>query len=295
MITPPALRPGDTIHVVAPSSPFDRTLVLRGMGWLGERYHVRWDPTLFDRSGFLAGSDERRERELCSALAAPDVRAIVAARGGYGLTRIAHRIDFTRLRASPRWIVGFSDITALHVEAARVGVASIHGENVAGLGRGDAHARSEWITALEAPCVPRTLGGTDSWRGGSAEGLLTGGNLTLLFTCAAAGRLALPDDCILALEDVSETAYRVDRMLHALIAGGALRKVSGIALGDFEDCGAGRHGVPVESVLRDGLSRLGVPVVAGLPFGHGRRNAPLSFGRKARLDADRCELIQSVD
>src|SRR5262245_40381294 len=117
MLVPPALRPGDRIRIVAPSGPFDRALVLRGMAWLAKRYRTEWDRRMFERTGFLAGSDERRCAELCSALEAPDVRAIVAARGGYGLTRIAHLCDFGALYDSPKWIVGFSDITVLHVEA----------------------------------------------------------------------------------------------------------------------------------------------------------------------------------
>jgi muramoyltetrapeptide carboxypeptidase len=295
MLVPPALRPGDVVHVVAPSSPFDRALVLRGMGWLGERYRVRWDRTLFDRHGLFAGTDNRRLDELSRALAAPSVRAIVAARGGYGLTRIAHQLDFAEFRRSPKWIVGFSDITALHVEATRLGIASIHAENVAGLGRGDAHARAQWISALEYPNQPRVLRGTECWRSGTAEGVLAGGNLTLLFTCAAAGRLALPSPCILALEDVSEAAYRIDRMLSALAAGGALAPVRAVVLGDFEDCGPGKSGIPVRSVLEDCLGSLGVPILAGLPFGHGRHNAPLAFGRRACVDASKGELTQCLD
>lgn len=294
MLVPPALRPGDVVHVVAPSSPFDRALVLRGMGFLRSRYRVRWLPSMFERTGFLAGSDQRRIDEIQAALSAADVRAIVAARGGYGLTRIAHRLELEPLRADPKWIVGYSDITALHVEAMRVGVASIHGENVAGLGRGDAQGRAAWVQALESPATPRRLRGTAAWCDGSAEGTLFGGNLTLLFTCAAAGRLRLPDPCVLAIEDVSETSYRIDRMLSALVASGQLSTVTAIVVGDFEDCSAGRHAVPTRAVIEDRLGGLAVPILAGVPFGHGRHNAPLAFGQRARVDATRGELVQCL-
>lgn len=249
---------------------------------------------MFERQGFLAGDDDRRLAELSAALAAPDVAAVLAARGGYGLTRIAHRLDLAGTLTRPKWIVGFSDVTALHVEALRAGVASLHAENVAGLGRADARARDSWIRALESPTEPRALRGTEAWRAGCAEGILFGGNLTLLFTCAAAGRLTLPRPCILALEDVGETSYRIDRMLSALRAGGAFAPVSGIVLGDFEDCSAGRYGVPVERVLQDCLGALGVPILAGLPFGHARHNAPLVFGLRARVDTARRELVQCL-
>jgi muramoyltetrapeptide carboxypeptidase len=249
---------------------------------------------MFDRTGFLAGTDDRRFDELSCALAARDVGAVVAARGGYGLTRIAHRLDLDPVHAHPKWIVGFSDITALHVEAMRAGIASIHGENIAGLGRGDDHGRAAWVQALETPCTPRVLRGTEAWRAGAADGVLFGGNLTLLFTCAAAGRLKLPAPCVLALEDVSEAAYRIDRMLSALLASGALASVSAVAVGDFDDCGPGRHGVPTRTVLEERLGALGVPILAGLPFGHGRHNAPLAFGQRAHIDTARGELVQCL-
>src|SRR4051812_15928815 len=138
---------------------------------------------MFERDGFLAGSDERRRDELSRALEAPHVAAIIAARGGYGITRIASEVDFGALRRSPKWLIGFSDVTALHVEALSVGVASLHAHHAAGLGRGDAHAREHWRAALESPLAPRTLGGL-ALLPGRVRGPLVGGNLTVLFTCA---------------------------------------------------------------------------------------------------------------
>lgn len=285
IVIPPALRPGAALRVIAPASPFDRTLALRGMAFLGERYRVQFDWSLFERDGFLAGSDARRRAELQAALAAPDVAAIVAARGGYGVTRIAAAVDFSVLRDAPKWLIGFSDITALHVEAQAVGVASLHAHHAAGLGRGDAHARERWIAALEQPLASRTLHGK-TLRSGRAHGPLAGGNLTVLFTCAVTGRWRLPEGAILALEDVTESSYRVDRMLSALRLGGHLRGVAGVALGGFTDCPPGPHRVPVESVLAREMEALGVPVVSGLPFGHDLPNHPLLLGAEAELDAD---------
>jgi muramoyltetrapeptide carboxypeptidase len=284
-VIPPALRPGATVRVIAPASPFDRTLALCGMAFLGERYRVQFDWRIFERDGFLAGSDARRRDELAAALAAPEVGAVIAARGGYGITRIASDVDFGVLQRSPKWLIGFSDVTALHVEAQAVGVASLHAHHAAGLGRGDAHARRHWLEALEQPLAARTLRGR-SLRAGRVRGPLVGGNLTVLFTCAVTGRWRPPDGAILALEDVTESSYRIDRMLSALRLGGHLRGIAGVALGGFTDCPSGPHGVPVERVLERELAALDVPVVAGLPFGHDLPNQPLLLGAEAELDAD---------
>ena len=288
---PPALRPRDTIRVIAPSGPFDRTLCLVGAGFLGRRYRVDFDWTMFERTGFFAGSDPRRRAELDAAIAAPEVRAIVAARGGYGLTRIVHAASLAPLLRDPKWVVGFSDVTALHVECARLGLASIHAHNCAGLGRGDANARAAIVDVLEHPTRPRSFHALETWHGGSAEGRLFGGNLTVLFTLAAAGRLYVPDGAVLFLEDVTESAYRLDRMLSALMVGGALDRVAAVAVGELTDCPTGPHGVPAEVAVRLRLADLGVPVVAGVPAGHGLQNAPLVLGAPARVAEGRLDLF----
>jgi muramoyltetrapeptide carboxypeptidase len=272
------------VAVIAPSGPFDRTLVFRGLGFLRQRYQVVFDRRIFERSGYLAGTDERRLAELDSRLQDPTLDAVITARGGYGLTRIAHRADFSALRSAPKWLVGFSDATVLHLEALGVGVASLHAHNVAGLGRGDEGTRAAFVAALEAPREKRVLSGLHSLQPGVAKGPLVAANLTLLFTAAAAGRLALPAGALLAIEDVTEQAYRVDRMLTALRNGGHLDAVAGVVAGEFTDCGPS-HGVSVADVLQSCLGDLDVPVATGLGFGHGRHNAPLPVGLPATLDA----------
>jgi muramoyltetrapeptide carboxypeptidase len=286
VIVPPKLAQGDRVWVVAPSGPFERTLVLRGLGFLSERYDVRFGEGIFSRQGYLAGSDDRRFAELTLALSDPETKAVLAARGGYGLARIVSALDVARLRDHPVWIAGFSDITALHVEAQRAGVASLHADNVAGLGRGDLPARERFVAALEDPHAERSIGGLDVWRGGVVTGPLTGGNLTLLFTAAASGRLHVPRGAVLFIEDIGEAPYRVDRMLTALLTSGALDAVAGVLVGDFTDAPPGRHGVPVEDVLRERLGLLQVPVLAGFPAGHGAVNVPMHLGLPARVDGD---------
>jgi len=283
-LIPAPLQPGARIRVIAPSGPFDRTLVLRGMGWLGQRYRVEFDCSIVERHGFLAGSEARRLDELNRALADPGLAAVVAARGGYGLTRIAHLAEYGPLRRHPKWIVGFSDVTALHVEAAALGVASMHGPNAAALGRSDDWTRRRFIRALETPQASTSFDGSRMLRPGVARGLLAGGNLSLLFACQASGRLRLPAGALLVLEDVTESAYRVDRMLSALLASGALDAIAGVVVGDFTDC-PDSYGVSVAEVLGERLGALGVPVLSGLSFGHERHNEFVPLGLLAELDA----------
>jgi muramoyltetrapeptide carboxypeptidase len=286
-LIPPPLRPGDRVRIIAASSPFDRALFFRGVGFLSERYRVEIADGALSRQGFLAGPDALRLAALDAALSDPGVRAVIAARGGYGALRIAHAARWPALREHPKWLVGFSDVTSLHLEASRVGVCSLHADNAGGLGRGDAHARSRFIEALESPGRERCFAALRTLRAGLAQGPLAGGNLTVLFSTHAAGRLRLPEGCLLFLEDVTEASYRIDRMLTALLLSGALDRVSGVVLGDFTDCSPAPHGVPVDEVLLERLGTLGVPVAAGLPVGHGAVNEPLTLGLRAELDATR--------
>ena len=286
-VFPPPLRAGDCVFVIAPSSPFEAVRGFRGLGFLRERYRVRFQRDAFTREGYLAGNDERRRGELSRALNDPEVRAILAFRGGVGATRIVSDVDFTTLRADPKWVVGFSDITALHVECTRAGVASLHAPHVASLGRCDREADHDVVRALEAPHAGQTLA-LSGVSDGSATAPLVGGNLAILHDCAASGRLALPSaektGCILFLEDVGERPYRIDRMLTALIRGGHLESVRGVVLGDFTDCYPGPDGVTVMEVLRSAFEPLGVPVAAGFPAGHGTLNRPLRFGGIVSLE-----------
>lgn len=285
MLVPPPLRPGDPLAVVAPSSPFEPTLGWRGLGWLASRYRVRFSRGLFAVHGYLAGDRDRRADELARAICAPDVRAVVVMRGGYGLHQVAHRLDWSILAHHPKWIVGFSDVTVLHVEAAAVGVASLHAPMLASLGRGCERTRQQWIEALEHPEQTRTWADLATVRPGRGSGPLFGGNLTVLHACAVAGRLRVPPGAVLLLEDVGERPYRIDRMLTTLITGGHFAGVSGVVLGDFAQCDPDADGIRVEPVLRDILSELRVAVACGLPVGHSPRNDPIVLGSHAEIDA----------
>ena len=272
--------------MVAPSGPFDRAAALQGIAWLEERYRVSYRKTLFARAGYLAGTDARRLDELQSALDA-DVRAVIAVRGGYGLSRIVHRVDWSAARQRPRWIVGFSDITALHAEAWRRGLASVHGSMVCSLGQVGEKERQQWLSTLEEPMGERCFRNLVPWRGGQANGTLVGGNLAMLHACAAARRFRIPKGAVVLIEDIAERPYRVDRMLTNLMTGGHLANASAILVGNFTDCPRGPDTTSVDVVLKERLAHLRIPVVAGMPVGHGDRNDAVILGRRVAIDAKR--------
>ncbi|WP_394822240.1 LD-carboxypeptidase [Pendulispora albinea] len=269
---------GDLIAVVAPATGVDRKRFEPGLAWLCEHYRIRMLPSIFDENGYLAGSDARRRDELASAMIDPDVRAIFPARAGYGSMRIIDQLPWDEFEKDPKWIVGFSDITVLHVEATARRIASLHGPVVTTLSSMSAHARGGFRELLEGRerhlCFPHLEPITP----GTAEGVLVGGNLSLLVVMAAGGRLNLPEGCILALEDTTEHPYRVDRMLTSLRLGGHLARAAGIVLGDWVNCQPDGDGVTVMETLASCLSDLRVPVYAGATFGHGAMNTPFVLG-----------------
>lgn len=289
MIVPPALEPGSEVRVIAPSGPFDRTLFWTAVGWLSCHQKVTYAQSIFSRDGFLAGSDSRRRAELQTAIDDPNIAAVVAARGGWGANRITESIDFSPLARHPKWLVGFSDVTALHVSAWQYGLVSLHASNLVGLGRGDAESRLRWLHALRTPQRSIKMSGIPLV-GGRCKGTLVGGNLTIIVNCLSKGRLKLPPRCILALEDVTESSYRIDRLLDTLLNSPLCGCIAGVALGQFIDCEPGKFGVPVAQVLMDQFRRLGVPTLSDLQFGHGRVNLPLPLGQQATIDCAAGEL-----
>jgi muramoyltetrapeptide carboxypeptidase len=275
------------VRVVAPSSPFAARDLWPGLAWLRTRYRVRLSPGALSRAGFLAGDDERRKEEFARAMQDGEAKAIAVARGGYGALRIVDDLPWADFVRRPKWIVGFSDVTVLHAMAWRCGVASVHGPNVTGLGlEGSPMVRAAWLAAVERTAVPREWQGR-VLHGGEAQGALVGGNLSLLATMAAANHLELPDRSVLALEDVGEAPYRVDRMLSSLILGGHLERVVAIVFGGFDRCGPGPDGRTVDDVLEERTRALGIPILAGAPFGHRANNEAFVTGTLVRVRGDR--------
>jgi len=283
-VFPAPVRPGDLVAVVAPSGPLPLDAFWRGLAWVRARYRVLANQEVLSRTGYLAGDDARRRGELARALEHPEVKAILVGRGGYGAMRVLQGQGLEGLAEAPRWIVGFSDVTALHVMAGRAGVASIHGPNVTGLGKASPAVRAAWLAALERPRHTEEWEGLTTLQPGSGRGPVCGGNVALIEAMASAGRLSLPSGGVLMLEDVDERPYRLDRMLTSLRMGGHLSGLSAIVLGEFSRCAPGPDGVTVGEVLAERTSGLGIPVLANAPFGHGEVNRAFVLGGEAIVE-----------
>jgi muramoyltetrapeptide carboxypeptidase len=275
------LSPDSLIDVIAPASSFDRSLFESGVAFLRERgFRVRYRPDLFEKERFLAGSDARRFAELDAALRAPDSDAIWCVRGGYGATRLLNDLSLRTIRQANKLLIGFSDVTALHARWFAAGVPSLHSTMVARLSKEPLGIVDRLFSALVPGAVTPPLAG-QTLLAGDAEGVITGGNLALL--AALCGTPFQPDlsGAIVALEDVGERGYRLDRFIVQCEQAGLFRGIAGLAFGEFFDCGD--EGIPASGVLEEHARRIGVPTIVGLPFGHGVINNALPFGVRGRL------------
>jgi muramoyltetrapeptide carboxypeptidase len=288
VIRPPRLHPGDVVRVVAPSGPVPRAGFAAGVERWGARYSLRFDDGLFARDGFFAGPDERRSDELRSALADPEARAIVMARGGYGLTRLLPLMDEPLFENRPIPVVGFSDGTALLAQLARAGVVSIHGPVVTQMPALPAVDHEALWRLLEDPSPGVLVNDLVGLSPGRVQGRLLGGNLEVFSRLL--GTPFLPDmaGAILFLEDLGERPYRVDRLITHLDSAGVFSAVAGVVVGDFTGCiepEQTRDSSPsANDVIEERLGRLAIPVATGAPIGHGNRNVAVPYGALCELD-----------
>ncbi len=288
-IKPPALRPGDLLGVCAPGGPPDPAALDRGCQTLRELgFEVRVAPGVLARSRFTAGDASVRCSDLEGLFADHEVKGIVCARGGAGTLGMLRRLNADLLRSHPKILVGYSDITALHLFLNRLGLVTLHGPMVAReLATGGFDRRSLWAALTgEGAAYAAEEGDLLPLRAGSAEGVLRGGCLSLLAaTCGTPWALATDEDAILFLEDIDEPPYRVDRMLTQLRESGALDHVRGIIFGDMKGCSPSVDAdYGLEDVVLTALADLNLPVALGLSSGHTTSpQITLPFGVRARL------------
>lgn len=293
---PPALKPGDLLRVIAPSGclrefeAFEKGVEI----WRNRGYQVELSAGYDSRWGYLAGTDQDRRQQLADAWKDPECRAILCARGGYGGARILEDWSWNEsLRtqnselSTPKWLIGFSDITALIWSLFQTGISGIHAPLLTTLPAEPEWSMQRLFNWVEHHSI-EPLQGT-GWGGGQASGYLLPANLTVATHLLGTAVEPPLEGAILAFEDVAEAPYRIDRMLTQWRLMGKFKGVRGIALGRFSRC-TNDPKIPsftVEEVLQDRLGDLGLPVVSNLPFGHEGENAALPVGVPVILDADK--------
>ena len=282
------LRIGATIAVVAPagrvdpaklSSPFSR---LRDCGWgyvLGQ--HV------YDQHRYYAGSRDARLSDLAWALTAPDIDAVWFARGGSGTAQLLSDIPWDSL--DRRLVIGFSDATVLHISLFNAGIVSVHGPGLASLGVDEQSVDDfSWEALRLLLCEGKDSMLPGHWLCGPAEvrrGNLIGGNLTVIASLAGTRHAMRADGAIVVLEDVNEPTYKIERSLWQLVESGALAGAAGIGFGELKGCGRGDESSDcLKDAIREMVEPLSIPVLWGLPIGHGRRNVAFRHGITASLD-----------
>jgi muramoyltetrapeptide carboxypeptidase len=300
---PRRLRPGDTVGVVAPASSWEnRSELLRGVAGL-----EAWDLTVRlgdhvnDRHGYMAGRDEDRAADLHAMLADPEIRAIVCLQGGYGTPRLIPLLDEKLFAANPKAICGYSDLTTLHLAASRWGnVLSFYSNGASGIGAAE-------VTEFSKNSLRRALFSDEPFGqigpnpddpyvrtvvGGRATGRLAGGCAGLL--SSAIGTRLTPDfrGRIIVLEEIENEGYILDGILTQLRNAGTFDGVAGIVVGDIKSKWSGGIAeLSTEDIVEEVLGPLGVPLIFGLPIGHGKHHATVPLGALATLDADAGTLV----
>jgi muramoyltetrapeptide carboxypeptidase len=298
------LPDGGTIGVAAPASPYDsRSEVLRGVEWWGAQgYRVRLAAGIWERDDYVAGDPVTRANDLNVLFADPEVDVVQVLQGGYGSAQAIPHLDFDVIAANPKPLVGFSDITALHVAIRqRTGLATVYGNGLSGMGSPEVtdFSKKRLLEVLRSggagPVPPNP---DDPWlrtiRGGKVTAPLVGGCLWLLIqTMGTPWEIEL-DGAILFFEDTHSPPYYIDGELLQLTHAGKLENVAGVVVGQMEKCEWGdlrpvsdwARSRSLEDVLEERLEPLGVPVLHGLPLGHGKHLAALPLGVQCTLDAD---------
>jgi muramoyltetrapeptide carboxypeptidase len=290
-LLPAALRPGDTVGIIAPAGVVDPGALEAGCSWLLDRgFQPSYLPSILDRELYFAGSTNRRIDEFHEMFARPEIKAIICARGGYGCNYLLPHIDLGLVRSSPKIFCGCSDVTTLLTYLCdAAGMVTFHGPMLNVDIRPDGVDEASWAAALvsgEACQREFTADEVQVLVPGGAEGVLYGGCLSLL--CASLGTPYEIETrgTVLFIEDLAEPAFRIDRMLMQLKLAGKFEGVRGVIFGEMLNCGRNNGDYTLPQVVQRVVSDLGIPVTYGLKSGHVTSgNITLPFGVHARLIA----------
>ncbi len=292
----PEVIPGDTIGVVAPSGPIDEDRVALALATLEEvGFRSKLAENLRARRGYLAGDDVSRAKDLTRMLVDPDVQAVIAARGGYGAMRLLPYLEahWSALRTCPKALVGFSDITALHLAFQRHRLVSLHGPVLESLLDREGQVRQpsldslvdglggRWAEELPVPV------GYSPWcvTPGRARGRLVGGNLSLIAATLGTPWEIDTQGAVVLLEDVGEKPYVLDRYLTQLALAGKLQAAAGFIVGELVHCGSDTDVPTADEVVSEHLARTALPCSAGWPLGHGAQKLTVPLGAMVEIDA----------
>ena len=286
ILTPRPLVHGDRIAILSPSGIVKPQLVYDCLPVLADQ---GWVPYVcenaFKRCEGYAGTDAERYADLETALLDPDTRAIFCSRGGYGAVHLLERLDRPPLRDDPKWIIGYSDISALHALMTRHGIKSIHAPMAKHISQSEGRDEdSRRLFSLLSGSTPEVrTGGYSLNRQGSAEGLLVGGNLAVI-----AGLISTPFDVIrpgsiLFIEDIAEPIYKTERILYTMKLNGTLASLAGLIVGQFTDYAPDRGASTMEEMISHMVEDYDYPVAYNFPVGHVRHNIPMLCSSKVRL------------
>lgn len=299
MTIPSYLLPGDRVAIVSPAGKVNRQTVERAAELLRlQGFEVAIGRHAFNGEGVFSGADHERAADMQEALDDESVRVVFFSRGGYGSLRTHLQLDWSKFLRNPKWLVGFSDVTVFHAWLARHGIASVHGVMPSMFERDGAPTEGFVKTlGLLGGGTPRyDVPPHDLNVTGSASGILTGGNLSILLSLRGTPLDLMPEGRVLFIEDIGEYHYHLDRMMQNLKAGGILEKLSGLVVGHFTDMKDG--GSPFErdsiGIIRDAVEAYGYPVVFGFPAGHELPNEPLLLGGRISLDVSPAEVRVAV-
>jgi muramoyltetrapeptide carboxypeptidase len=287
MIVPPLLKQGDKAIIIAPSGIVPAKGVSKAIETLENwGLNVALGNELYSSHSVFAGSDAERFSDFQNALNDPSIDLVLCARGGYGITKFIDKLSFTKFNESPKWIVGFSDITAFHLTAFDRGICSIHGPMATSFDREGSSASIDDLRNLLFSGNSIVNTGVKQLRTGSSVGQLVGGNLALICDSLGTQTEIITEGKILVLEDVGEQYYRIDRMLNQLGRAGKLGPLKGLVIGSFSNITDGeiKFVTTVEEMINGLTKNYSYPVGVSMPIGHEPQNVPFVHGAEYILD-----------
>ncbi len=288
--TPPPIKPGGKIRIVSPAGKVAEKYVLPAVEWLTQQgYKVELGKHVFDTHFQFAGTDDERLEDLQTALDDPETAAIICSRGGYGTVRIIDKLDFSRFRKHPKWLVGFSDITILHAAINQLGIATIHGAMPRFFfdDNGQSNENLDSLKQLlKGNPAEYEIEAQPENRTGSCTAGIVGGNLSIMVSLLGTKYEIDTRGKILFIEDIDEYLYHTDRMIHQLKLAGKLDKLAGLLVGNFTDVkdNESPFGKTVHEIIADAVADYNYPVCFGFPAGHDKRNLALAFGMNWNLE-----------